>query len=138
MPAWVRDLAAVVRADLDANRASQHDGTDFWSYGNDRRWALDGAPLVADRTGIEFIPVELDIWHSFYPDPATRPDREHRYSVYARSERRRRSDYMSVQWGGTAAWHDPDMPDWVRELVDAQYADLAAAATASTSERESR
>lgn len=138
MPAWVRDLAAVVRADLDANRASQHAGTDFWGYGSDRRWALEDAPLVADRTGIEFIPVELNISHSFYPDPATRPDRVHRYGVYARSQGRRRSDHLSVQWGGSAAWHDPNMPVWVRDLVDAQYEDLAAAAIASTAEREDK
>ncbi len=138
MPQWVRDLAAVVRADLHANKPSGHDGTDFWGYGNDRRWALEDAPLVADRSGIEFIPVELDISHSFYPDPATRPDRVHRYNVYARSRGERRSDHLSVQWGGTAARHDPDMPGWVRDLVDTQYADLAAAGTASTAERENR
>lgn len=138
MPQWVRDLAAVVRADLDANRASEHEGSDFWGYGNDRLWVLEDAPLVADRSGIEFIPVELDISHSFYPDPATRPDRVHRYNVYARSQGPRRSEYLSVQWSGTAVWHDPDMPGWVRELVDAQYEDLAADAMASTVERESR
>jgi hypothetical protein len=134
MPHWVRDLAAVVRADLRANHAAGHDGTDFWGYGSSRRWALEDAPLVADRRSIEFIPVELNISHSFYPDEASRPDRVHRYSVYAYSAGR--SDRLSVQWGGTAAWHDPDMPDWVRELVDAQYADLAATAMASTAERE--
>lgn len=136
MPQWIRDLADAVRADLDANLASSHDGADFWGYGSSRSWSLDDAPLVTDRTGIEFIPVELDISHSFYPDPATRPDRVHRYNVYARSQGRRRSDHLSAQWGGTAAWHDPQMPDWVRGLVDAQYADLVAAGTASTVERE--
>ena len=136
MPQWVRDHADTVRADLDANRATEHDGQDFWGYGSKRRWDLEDAPLVSDRHGIEFIPVELDIWHSFYPDPASRPGRVHRYTVYARSRGERRSDHLSVQWGGTAARHDPDMPDWVRELVDAQYADLAAAGTASTAERE--
>jgi hypothetical protein len=134
MPQWVRDLAAVVRTDLESNRASKHAGTDFWGYGNHRSWALEDAPLVTDRKGIEFVPVELDVWHSFYPDPATRPDRVHRYSVYAHSAGR--SDRMSVQWGGTAARHDPLMPDWVREFVDAQYADLAAAGRASTTERD--
>lgn len=137
MPQWVRDLADTVRADLEANSASEHDGQDFWGYGSKSRWDLEDAPLVTDRSGIEFVPVELDIWHSFYPDPATRPDREHRYSVYARSESRRRSsDYLSVQWGGTAERHDQVMSDWVRELVEAQYADLAAAGKASTAERE--
>jgi hypothetical protein len=135
MPAWVRELAAVVRTDLNANRSSQHDGTDFWGYGSDRRWDLDDAPLVADRTGIEFIPVEVNISHSFYPDNSPAADREHRYSVYAYSAGRH--DRMSVQWGGTRRWQDPFMPDWARELVDAQYEDLAAAATASTAERES-
>lgn len=134
MPQWVRDLAAVVRADLDANRASPHAGTDFWGYGSDRRWLLEDAPLVNDGRGIEFIPVELKVWHSFYPDKAERPDREHRYSAYAYSAGR--SDRMSVQWGGTAAWHDRDMPEWVRDLVDAQYEELAATGKASTAERE--
>lgn len=136
MPAWVRELAAVVRADLDANLASEHDGTDFWGYGNDRRWALEDAPLVADRSGIEFIPAELDISHSFYPENSSAADRDHRYSVYAYSAGR--GDFMSVQWGGTRQWQDRHMPGWVRELVDAQYEDLAAAARASTAERENR
>lgn len=136
MPGWVRDLAAVVRADLHANRASAHDGLDFWGYSCKRRWTVDGAPLVTDRAGIEFIPVDVDIWHSFYPEKASRPDRMHRYTVYARSEGRSRSDYLSVQWGGAAGWHDPAMPDWVRDLVDAQYADLASAGAASTAARE--
>lgn len=136
MPQWVRGLAAVVRTDLEANQAAKHDGTDFWGYGSRRRWTLEDAPLVADRRSIEFIPVELDISHSFYPDPASRPDRVHRYSVYAYSAGR--SDRLSIQWGGTAAWHDPAMPDWVRDLVDAQYVDLAAAGKSSTAEREAR
>lgn len=136
MPQWVRDLAGIVRTDLHANQASEHDGTDFWGYGSDRRWSIEDAPLVADRRSIEFIPVELNISHSFYPDPASRPDRVHRYNVYAYSAGR--SDRLSVQWGGTAAWHDPDMPGWVRELVDAQYEDLSATAMASTAERENR
>jgi hypothetical protein len=134
MPQWVRDLAAIVRADLHANRATRHTGTDFWGYSSARRWALEDAPLVADRRSIEFIPVELNISHSFYPDPASRPDRVHRYSVYAYSAGR--SDRLSVQWGGTADRHDPDMPGWVRDLVDVQYEDLAAAGMASTAERE--
>jgi hypothetical protein len=138
MPVWVQELAAGVRTDLAHNHASEHDGQDFWGYSNKRVWNLEDAPLVNDGKGIEFIPAELDIWHSFYPDPATRPDRVHRYTVYARSQGRGRGHYLSVQWGGTAARHDRDMPDWVGELVDAQYADLAAAGKASTAEREGR
>jgi hypothetical protein len=135
MPQWVRDLAAIVRADLHANRATQHAGVDFWGYGSDRRWAIEDGEPVADRRGRSFIPVELDISHSFYPgDGAVTADREHRYNVYAYSAGR--SDRTSVQWGGTRRWQDPQMPAWVRELVDAQYADLAAAAMASTAERE--
>ena len=137
MPKWVRDLAAVVRTDLHANHPSEHAGTDFWGYGSTRRWALEDAPLVAERGSIEFIPVELDISHSFYPgEGAATADRDHRYTVYAHSAGRR--DRVTVQWGGTSRWQDPLMPAWVRDLVDAQYADLAAAANASTAAREAQ
>lgn len=133
MPEWVRELARVVRADLDNNRASLNTGSaDYWGYGLDRRWSIADATPVSDRRGHGFAPVDLDISWSFYPD---RPEREHRYSIYAHSADR--SSRSTAQWGGTRAWHDPDLPEWIRELADAQYEELAAAAQTSTAERKS-
>lgn len=134
MPPWVRDLAKIVRNDLDNNRTSPNTGgTDFWGYGLQRRWTVEDAAPVADRRGRPFIPVDLDIWWSFYPD---RPERDHRYNVYTHSTDR--SDRTTAQWGGIRTRHDPDLPEWVRNLVDAQYEELVATAKASMAEREAR
>ncbi|MET4143950.1 hypothetical protein [Arthrobacter sp. UYCo732] len=131
MPEWVRELAKEVRADLDTNRTTPDTGTaDFWGYGLDRRWILEEAAPVADRQGRAFVPVDLDISWNYYPD---RPERDHRYSIYAHSAGR--SDRSTAQWGGTRAWHDTYLPGWIRDLADAQYEELAATAKASTEVR---
>ncbi|MBG0738735.1 hypothetical protein IV500_04790 [Paeniglutamicibacter antarcticus] len=131
MPQWVQDMSEVVRTDLADNRMTPSSGTtDIWGYGNDRRWAVEDAAPVTNTRGQETVPAELDISWSFYPD---RPEHEHRYSVYAYSAGR--GDRTSVQWGGTRSWQGPDLPDWIRDLVDAQYEDLAAAGKSSTAER---
>ncbi|ACL42301.1 hypothetical protein Achl_4350 (plasmid) [Pseudarthrobacter chlorophenolicus A6] len=131
MPQWVRELADVVRADLHNNKTSADTGaSDFWGYGLSRRWTIEDGSPVGDRRGRPFTPVDLDIWWSFYPD---RPERDHRYNVYSHSAGR--SDRSTAQWGGTRLRHDPDLPEWVGDLVDAQHEELAAYAMASTAER---
>lgn len=136
MPEWVRELAGVVRTDLQANRASLETGTeDVWGYGLHRYWNVEGAGTVSDCRGRSFIPADLDISWNFYPD---RPERDHRYNVYAHSagygDRGRERD--TGQWGGTRLRHDRDLPGWVRDLVDTLYEELAAIGTASTTERD--
>lgn len=135
MPGWVQDLAKVVRTDLDSNRTSSDTGStaDFWAYGLDRRWDVEDAGTVADWRRSPFVPVDLDISWTYYPG---RPKREHRYSIYAHSAGR--SDRSTAQWGGNPTRHDPDLPAWIRELADAQYADLVAHATRFELERENR
>ncbi|QOD05967.1 hypothetical protein IDT60_20575 (plasmid) [Pseudarthrobacter sp. BIM B-2242] len=136
MPEWVRDLAKVVRADLVANKTSPDTGAeDFWGYSLHRYWDVEDAGTVSDWRGPGFIPADLDISWSFYPG---RPERDHRYGVYAhsagRGDRGRIRD--TGQWGGTRTRHDPDLPGWIRDLVDALYEELAATAKASTTERD--
>lgn len=136
MPEWVRGLARVVRADLEANRPSLDTGAeDFWGYSLHRYWSVEGAAPVSDWRGRSFVPADLDISWNFYPG---RPESDHRYNAYAHSagygDRGRERD--TGQWGGTAARHDRDLPGWIRELVDAQYEELAANGRASTAERE--
>lgn len=134
MPEWVQDLARAVRADLNDNRTTIDTCTsDFWGYTLTRRWDVKEALPVADRQGTPFIPADVDIFWSFYPD---RPQREHRYSIYAHSTGR--SERSTAQWGGHASWQNPDLPAWIRELAEAQYKDLVSYATALEAERPPR
>jgi hypothetical protein len=133
MPEWVRELAGAVRSDLETNRSSPDtSGEDFWGYSLKRRWTVEGAGLVNDGNSHSFTSVDLDIWCGFYPG---RPEREHRYNIYAHSAGR--SDRKTAQWGGTRSWPDPALPERIRELIDAQYEELAGIAAVSTAQRNS-
>jgi hypothetical protein len=138
MPAWVRELSEVVHADLLANAASPNSGAeDRWAHTLKRKYTVDGADIIpASRYNREaFVPADFDIWWSLN---VGLPKCENRYSIYAHSAGR---DRKTAHLGGSRSsfeYSDDELPDWIRDLADAQYLELEAAAQAATAERESR
>lgn len=143
MPAWIRELSAVVHSDLQANTPSPSTGMeDRWAHSLKRQWTLEDADVIPpSRYNKEaLVPVDLSIWWSFNVGLGTSEDR---YSIYAHSAGRdgRKSPEKTSQWGSSRAsfaYDLDEMPGWIRELADAQYVELEGVANASTVERESR
>lgn len=142
MPGWARELSTVVHSDLLANTPSPNTGVaDRWAHGLTRRWNVEGADaLKPDRYNkASFVPVELRIWWSLNVGLDAS---ENRYSIYAYSAglNGRRSPEKSSNWGGSRAsfvYGFEDLPEWIRELAEAQYGELEATAAKFTAERES-
>lgn len=143
MPEWAKELSSVVHSDLLANTTSTNTGVeDRWAHSLKRKWTMAGVDAIpASYYNKEaLVPVDLSIWWSFNVGLGTSEDR---YSIYAHSAGRdgRRSPEQTAQWGSSRASFacgTEDLPEWIRELADAQYVELEAIAAAHTAEREAR
>lgn len=140
MPGWIQERSRAVRRDLLANTATHAPGIKArWAYGLDRHWAVEGAEaLPPNLSGESIVPAELHIWWSFN---AGLSEREHRYSIYAWSASRdgRQSNRTCTQYGSSRAaftYGSEDLPDWIRDLAEAQYVELEATAAAHIAERK--
>lgn len=132
LPEWIRELSDVVHGDLMGNTSSANTGTeDRWSYCVDSRWTVaDGTPVPSLRHPDEhFVPGEVSIWHSYN----AREMYQNRHTVRAFPSDRKQRLNVSGHWDGGISWdgtprYDANLPAWIRELADAQYADLVARA----------
>lgn len=140
LPEWIRELSDAVHEALIANVTSTHTGAeDTWSYSADSRWAIeDGSPVPSLRyPHVPFIPADLSIWHSY--NPRQMQQNRHTIRVFPLG----RVQNLSAHWDGGINWegtprYDHALPEWIRTLAEAQYADLVARATQFELERENR
>lgn len=143
IPAWIKELSDIVHEDLIANATSTSTGVeDTWAYSVDRDWTLEDAPSVPSfRDPAEsFVPAALDIWHTCHPKD---PYGHDRHRITANPADRNKNPRVYADWGGGADWegqprYSDDLPEWIREMADEQYAQLVAFATQSESERGTR
>lgn len=143
IPGWIKELSDVVHGDLISNTTSTNTGVeDLWAYSVDRDWTLEDAPPIPSfRNPKEsFVPAELSIWHTFSAVDKYRHDR-HRITAYPAD--RNQNPRVYADWGGGVDWegkprYNDDLPQWIRDMADEQYAQLAAFATQSESERGTR
>lgn len=141
LPEWIKELSDIVHEDLIANATSTNTGVeDSWTYTVKRRWTLqDAAPVPSLRHPHEpFVPAELSIWHSY--NAATYNENRHR--ITASPDRRDRLDAIA-DWDGGVFYdgsprYNEDLPQWIRDMADEQYAQLVAFATQIESERGTR
>lgn len=142
VPVWIKELSDVVHDDLVANATSASTGgEDTWSYAVNRDWTLEDAPeVLSQRHPHElFAPVELGIWHAINAgDPS---HNRHRITAYPAD--RNQNPRVYADWGGGVDWegnprYNEDVPQWIRDMADEQYAQLVAFATQSESERGTR
>lgn len=130
LPEWIRELSDAVHEDLIANATSTNAGAeDCWTYSADSRWTIeDGSPAPSLRYPHEpFVPADLSIWHSYSPGQM----HQNRHTIRAFPSGR--AQRLSAHWDGGTNWddtprYDPDLPEWIRTLAEAQYADLIARA----------
>jgi hypothetical protein len=142
LPEWIRNLSDTVHEDLIANAASSHTGAeDCWSYSADSRWTIEeGSPVPSLRYPHEpFVPGDLSIWHSYSPSQMY----QNRHTVRAFPADREQRLKLSGHWDGGINWdgtprYDAELPAWIRELAEAQYAELVALATRRELERGAR
>ncbi|HEX9225856.1 MAG TPA: hypothetical protein VF885_04250, partial [Arthrobacter sp.] len=84
-----------------------------------------------------FVPAALSIWHSFNAGDSAH-DR-HRITAYPAD----RTSQVYADWGGGVDWerkprYNEDLPQWIRDMADEQFAHLVDFATQSESERGTR
>lgn len=139
MPEWIRDLSDTVHEDLVANTTSPHTGTaDCWSYSVDSRWTIEeGDPVPSLRyPHVPFLPGDLSIWHSYSPGQM----HQNRHTIRAFPSDPDQRLKLSGHWDGGVNWdgaprYDRELPAWIRELAEAQYADLVAFAARHEADR---
>lgn len=140
VPEWIRELSDVVHEDLIANATSANTGVeDRWEYCVDRDWTLEDAPLIPStrHTKKLFVPADLSIWHTHSPGD-TKNDR---HRITANPADRNQREY--ADWGGGVDWegnprYNQEIPHWIRDMAEEQYAQLVDFATKSESERGTR
>jgi hypothetical protein len=142
VPGWIKELSDVVHEDLIANATGTNTGgEDTWSYAVDRDWTLEDAPAVPSQRfpHESFVPAELSIWHAI--DAGDSSHNRHRITAYPAD--RNQNPRVFADWGGGVDWegnprYDDDLPQWIRDMADEQYAQLVVFAAQSESERGTR
>jgi hypothetical protein len=140
IPRWIRELSNVVHEDLITNATSTNTGTeDQWAYSIDCDWILEDAPPIPSfrNPNKSFVPTELSIWHSL--DAGDSGHDRHRITAYPTDRNQR--EY--ADWGGGVDWegkprYNADLPQWIRELAEEQFAQVVDFATKSEQERGTR
>lgn len=142
IPAWIKELSDVVHEDLLANATSTNTGVeDRWDYSVDRDWTLEEAQQIrsVQHASKLFAPAELSIWHSHCPGD-TKNDR---HRITANPADRDLSARVFADWGGGVDWegnprYNTELPGWIRDMAEEQYAQLVAFAGQLESERGTR
>lgn len=139
LPAWIQELSRTVYEDLITNTATANTGAeDCWSYCASSRWIIqDGEPVPSLRRPDElFVPGDLSMWHSYSPAQM----RQNRHTIRAFPADRDQQLRLNAHWDGGVNWdgasrYDRELPAWIRELAEAQYADLVAFAARYEADR---